>query len=216
MADESYSTLKSLDALSPRGLAGKREYVLELERRAHEGGLPPLVECLNDESGYLRDLASAALTRIGAPAGPIVPLLASGLWYTRVSALRTLARLRDASCAPPIAQLLADTNESVRGEAIGALLALARTADEVRVARAIHAAPDSARLWAVREMVQLAPDVGRRLETLLKDKDLMLASEDELLPRAPGARAAAEDGVAWDVLTSAASPDGAGLPLRPR
>ena len=36
----------------------------------------------------------------------------------------------------------------------------------------------------------------------------MLASEDELLPRAPGARAAAEDGVAWDAAHGAASPDG--------
>jgi HEAT repeat protein len=216
MTEDSFSTLKSLDALSPRGLAGKREYVLELEQRASEGGVTPLVECLKDESGYLRDLAAAALVRLGAPVGPIVPLLSSGLWYTRVSTLRTLSRLREASCAPAIVPLLADTNESVRAEAVGALLALTRTADEVRVARALYGAPDPQRLWAVREMIALAPDLGRRIETLLKDRDVMLAEEDELLPRAPGARAASEEGVAWDVLTSVASPDGPGLPLRPR
>src|SRR3954468_8485423 len=99
MSDESYSTLKSLDALSPRGLAGKREYVQDLEKNGGDDAMLQLVECLNDESGYLRDLAGAALARLGAPVAPLVPLLSSGLWYARVSALRTLARSGDASCA---------------------------------------------------------------------------------------------------------------------
>jgi HEAT repeat protein len=202
MADDSYSTLKSLDALSPRGLAGKREYVLELERRADPGALLQLVECLNDESGYLRDLAGAALARLRAPVGPIVPLLASGLWYARVSALRTLARLGDAACAAPVCPLLEDSNQSVRADALATLLALARTADEVRVARALHALPDALRSVALRDFMLRAPDTARRLQALLADRDLMQAEEHELLPRTKDART--EDGVAWDVLTSAA------------
>jgi hypothetical protein len=96
MADELYSTLRPFDALSPRGPRGKREYVLELEKKGDQAAVLLLVECLADESGYLRDLAAAALVRLAAPAAPILPLLASGLWYTRSSAVRTLGRLAGA------------------------------------------------------------------------------------------------------------------------
>ncbi len=215
MADESYSTLKSLDALSPRGLAGKREYVVELEKKGGEGAMLQLVECLNDESGYLRDLAGAALVRLGAPAAPLVPLLSSGLWYARGSALRTLARLGDASCAGAICALLGDNNQGVRAEAVAALVALARSVDEVRVARALHGAPDAQRAAALRDMAAAAPDVAQRLGRLLADRDLMLAEEHELLPRSPHARPGSEEGVAWDILTSA-TPHGVGVSTRPR
>ena len=94
MTDDKFTTLRSFDALSPRGLAGKREYVIGLESKADDAAVRSLVECLNDESGYMRDQAENALVRLGAPAEPILPLLTSGLWYTRVSAARTLGRLR--------------------------------------------------------------------------------------------------------------------------
>jgi len=210
MSDDSYATLKSLDALSPRGLAGKREYVLELEQKGGDVALLQLVECLNDESGYLRDLAGAALARLGAPVAPLVPLLASGLWYARVSALRTLARLGDASCAAAVCPLLADSNRSVRDDAVATLTALARSSDDVRVARALYATPDALRAQAVKDIAAKAPETGQRIARLLADRDVMLAAEDELLPVT---RPVSEDGVAWDVLTSAA---GAGVSTRPK
>jgi HEAT repeat protein len=121
MADELYSTLRPFDALSPRGLAGKREYVLELEKKADPAAVLLLVECLADESGYLRDLAAAALVRLNVPAAPILPLLASGLWYTRSSAVRTLGRLAAREAAGPLASLLSDANHAVGGGGVAGL-----------------------------------------------------------------------------------------------
>ena len=199
MADERYSSLRPSDALSPRGLAGKREYVQELEKRADEGATRLLVECLADESGYLRDLAAAALVRLASPAAPILPLLHSGLWYTRTSAVRARGRLGASEAARPLATLLSDQNHGVRLDVIEALIAIARSGHEVHVARALWARSDAERAWAVRDVRVRDARVASRIEELFRDKDLMSAAEHELLP-ARKARAG-EDGVAWDLLT---------------
>ena len=114
MADDSFAPLRSFDAFSPRGLAGKREYVQGLEQRGDAEACALLVACLTDESGYLRDLAADALVRLRVAPGPVFPMLASGLWYTRVSAARTLGRLAAQGSAGPLSGLLDDTNQSVR------------------------------------------------------------------------------------------------------
>lgn len=212
MAEEPYTTLRPFDALSPRGLAGKREYVLDLERRGDEAAILLLVECLADESGYLRDLAAAALIRLQAPARPILPLLDSGLWYTRVSAVRTLGRLAAREAARPLGVLLGDANHSVQLESIEALAAIARGGSEVHVARALFARGEVERVRALRELRARDADTARRLEALFLDKDLMSAAEHELLTPAPGAARASEDGVAWELLTG--SP-GESAPLVP-
>ena len=203
MTDETYSTLRPFDALSPRGLAGKREYVLELEKKGDDGALRLLVECLADESGYLRDLAAAALVRLRAPAAPILPLLASGLWYTRTSAVRALGRLGAAEAAAPLATLLNDANHGVRHDAIEALAAIARSGKELHVARALFARPDGERAWALHDLRLKDHSVASRIDSLFRDRDLMSAPDDELLesPARVG-----EDGVAWDLLTGAGEP----------
>jgi len=203
MAEEPYTTLRPFDALSPRGLAGKREYVLDLERKGDESATLLLVECLADESGYLRDLAAAALVRLGTPAAPILPLLASGLWYTRVSAVRTLGRLGAREAAGPLTNLLADSNHSVQIETVEALAGIARAGSEVHVARALFARSESERMRAVRELRARDADTTRRLEDLFRDRDLMSAPEHELLTPKGGAARPNEDGVAWELLTSA-------------
>ncbi|MGH7724504.1 MAG: HEAT repeat domain-containing protein, partial [Candidatus Eiseniibacteriota bacterium] len=105
LSEEKFGSLRPLDALSPRGLAGKREYVMSLEGRADPASTQLLVECLEDESGYMRDLAEASLVRLRAPAESLVPLLSHGLWYTRVSAARALGRLRAREATDGLARL---------------------------------------------------------------------------------------------------------------
>jgi HEAT repeat protein len=118
---------RSLDALNARGLADKREYVRGLERRRDEEALALLVECLCDESSYLRELAEDALMRIGAGATPVLlPLLDQGLWYTRSSAARVLGRLARRDAVPGLQRLAGDANASVREAAREALAMIAR------------------------------------------------------------------------------------------
>ena len=136
MSDD-FVPLRSFDAFSPRGLAGKREYVQELEQRGDAEARALLVSCLSDESGYLRDLAEAALVRLSAEPLPVMPLLSSGLWYTKVSAARTLGRLGARAAVPALAGLLDDTNQSVRKAGAEALAALARGDGALAVARVL-------------------------------------------------------------------------------
>jgi len=124
-------TSRALDALNTRGLAGKREYVRGLEQRRDEEALSLLVECLCDESAYLRELAEDALLKIGARATPVLlPLLDQGLWYTRSSAARVLGRLARHDAIPGLTQLAGDANASVRDAAREALARIAQHAPE--------------------------------------------------------------------------------------
>src|SRR5262249_55056050 len=80
MSDDKYAQSKPIDALNSRGLTGKREYVRGLEQRADAEALSLLIECLCDESWYLRDQAEQALLRLGPDtAGVLLPMLEQGL-----------------------------------------------------------------------------------------------------------------------------------------
>ena len=202
MADDSFAPLRSFDAFSPRGLAGKREYVQGLEARADREAVALLVECLSDESGYLRDLAEAALVRLGAKADPVLPMLSSGLWYTRVSAARTLGRLGarrgDRAAARPAR---ATANQSVRRAGAEALHAIAQGDGALFVARMLYRRPEAERARLVREIAAGVREVEARLADLLRRDDAMLAEEDELLSHDAEVVRASGDGVAWEVLT---------------
>jgi len=201
MADESFPPLRSFDAFSPRGLAGKREYVQSLEARGDREAAGLLVECLSDESGYLRDLAEAALVRLGAAAPPVLPMLASGLWYTRVSAARTLGRLGAREAIVPLMALLGDANQSVRRAGAEALQAIAQGDGELFVARVLYRRPEAERMRLVREIAAGARDIEARLADLLRHDEVMRAEEDELLSHDADVVRASADGVAWEVLT---------------
>jgi HEAT repeat protein len=201
MAEESFTPLRSFDAFSPRGLAGKREYVQGLEARADRESVSLLVECLSDESGYLRDLAEAALVRLGAKADPVLPMLSSGLWYTRVSAARTLGRLGARQAIAPLVDLLGDSNQSVRRAGAEALHAIAQGDGALFVARMLYARPDAERTRLLREIAAGVREVEARLADLLRRDDAMIAEEDELLSHDAEVVRASGDGVAWEVLT---------------
>src|SRR5262252_4402624 len=117
------------EALNARGLAGKRDYVRSLEQRRDPQALTLLVECLSDESGYLRELAEAALANLGErepqAGAALLPLVKQGLWFARASAARTLGRMAYAAGAPALLELVEDRVDSVAREAENALLALA-------------------------------------------------------------------------------------------
>ena len=206
MADESFAPLRSFDAFSPRGLAGKREHVLSLEQRGDTEACALLVACLADESGYLRDLAEAALVRLHAEPAPVLPMLASGLWYTRVSAARTLGRLAAREAAGPLSRLLDDSNQSVRRAAAEALATLGRGEGALAVARALYQRTDPDRASTVRELSAGDRELETRLLDLLRHDDAMLASDDELLSHDARVIQASADGVAWDLLTGPARP----------
>src|SRR5580765_1321456 len=113
------------EALSARGLAGKRDYVRSLEQRQDEQGLALLVECLSDESGYLRGLAEVVLAKLGERGGPpLLPLLRQGLWYARASAARALGGMAYAPAAGALLELTEDPVDSVAREAAAALAAI--------------------------------------------------------------------------------------------
>jgi HEAT repeat protein len=208
MADDSFAPLRSFDAFSPRGLAGKREYVQGLEQRGDAEACALLVACLSDESGYLRDLAESALVRLGAEPAPVLPMLASGLWYTRVSAARTLGRLGARAAVGQLAGLLDDPNQSVRRAGAEALALIARGEGALAVARALWRRADPDRARTVREVAAGDRELEARLHELLRHDEIMGAADEELLSHdAEVVRASAAD-VAWELLTGPRPGDG--------
>ena len=114
MSEEKHATLRVLDALQMKGFDGKREYVASLERRGDEQAVSLLVECLCDESTFLRELAERALTRMGeAHIALLRPLLTQGLWYTRASVARVLGGLGAKEALPDLVTLLTDANGAI-------------------------------------------------------------------------------------------------------
>jgi HEAT repeat protein len=201
MTDEKFSTLRPLDALSPRGLAGKREYVIGLEARADAGAVASLVECLEDESGYMRDQAEAALVRLGATPEPIIPLLAHGLWYTRVSAARTLGRLRARVAVEGLVELLGDANHSAAQEGARALVRVAQDGGAVAVARTLYRRGEIDRTTAIAHLRAVDRETARTIEDLWSRREVMQADDEDLLSHDVAVVRASDESVAWDVLT---------------
>src|SRR5258705_424088 len=73
MGDDRFAPSQAFDATNPRGLTAKREYVRGLEQRRDPESLSLLVECLCDESWYLRDLAQQAFLRLGEAGAAVEP-----------------------------------------------------------------------------------------------------------------------------------------------
>jgi HEAT repeat protein len=201
MTDESYAP-RTLDALSQRGLSAKREYVLGLELRADEAALSLLVECMCDESWYLRELAEQAFGRMGEPAaGVLLPLLDQGLWYTRSSAARVLGSIGYRPAVAGLLRLTEDPNHTVAEEARDALVAIARRQGAVRVAWALHRMPPDRRRARLDEIAARDRGLAERVDRLMRTDELMAVENADLLSDDSAMVRANEEGVEWEVLT---------------
>ncbi len=208
MSDEKHTQSKAFDALNTRGLVAKREYVQGLERRRDPEAVSLLVECLCDESSYLRALAEHAFLRLGAEAGPVLlPLLEQGLWFTRVSAAHVLGELGYAPAVPGLLRLSEDANASVADMAREALTAIGRAGGAVRIAHVLHRTPPDVRRRRMEELGARDRAVAERVERLMGNEELMAVEDAAQLTDDHPAVRASEDGFEWEVLTSPAPPE---------
>ncbi|MEQ1834681.1 MAG: hypothetical protein ABL977_16670 [Candidatus Eisenbacteria bacterium] len=201
MADERPGMGRILDATSTRGLAGKRDYVRSLEQRRDEEALSLLVECLCDESWYLRELAEAALLRIGERAGPaLLPLLEQGLWFSRASSARVLGRMGFAPAAAALVRLTHDGVETVVRDAAIALSDLARRGGLARVAWELQQVAPEVRQSRLVLFAAVDRPFAERLERLSRSENLKQHTDPETLADdAPWVRQS-EEGVEWTLI----------------
>jgi HEAT repeat protein len=201
MADDKYSSLRALEAMQVRSLEGKKEYVASLEARGDEQALSLLVECLCDESGFLRDLAERALIRLGPGAVDVLlPHLTQGLWFTRTSVARVLGEIGAREALPGLVEMAGDANRAVAESACSAMIRVALAGHVVSVARALHRAPSGVAEEILAGAESAQAGLAAQLQRVLSDRELMTAREDELLSETPGSFGA-QEGVEWEILT---------------
>ena len=194
MSDDKFSQSKPFDALNSRGLTGKREYVRSLEQRADPEALSLLIECLCDESWYLRDQAEGALTRIGPGVADILlPLLEQGLWFTRTSAARVLGRFGHRPAVPGLLRLAEDANETVADTARASLVAIGRAGGAIRIALSLHGLPPDVRRRRFDELAALDQHLGDRVGRMIRNEELMAQSGGDALSDESDAVRASED-----------------------
>ncbi len=219
MSDDKYGPGRTLDAMNARGLAGKRDYVRSLETRRDEEAMSLLVECLCDESWYLRELAESALLRMGDRAGEtMLPLLEQGLWFSRASAARVLGRLGYGRAAAGLLRLCGDSNATVVQSARIALAELGHRGQSVRIAWELHRTVPERRRELLDQLAAVDRPLIDRLERMARNGELMSNEDPDDLRDDSDLVRASEEGVEWEVLTgppqarSAALPPGPGSP----
>jgi len=202
VSDDRYGPNRPLDVLNARGLTAKREYVRGLEQRHDDEALSLLVECLCDESWYLRDLAEEAFLRLGDEgARVLLPLLDQGLWFTRASGARVLGRMGHRPAVPVLVRMAEDANATVAQSAREALAEIARRGGASRVAHELHRLPPEARWARLDQLRRLDPDVAERIERLTRQEDLMSVENADGLSDDSAVVRANEEGVVWEILT---------------
>jgi HEAT repeat protein len=207
MSDDSYAQGKPFDALNSRGLTGKREYVRSLEQRADTEALSLLIECLCDESWYLRDQAEQALLRLGPEAAQVLlPMLEQGLWFTRTSAARVLGRFGFRPAVPGLLRLAEDANETVATAARDALVAIGRAGGAIRLAQTLHGLPPDTRRRRFDEIAAEDRHLGERLARMMRNEDLMTAEGGDALSDESAVVRASEEGLEWEILTGPPAP----------
>jgi len=208
MSDDKYAQSKPIDALNSRGLTGKREYVRGLEQRADAEALSLLIECLCDESWYLRDQAEQALLRLGPDtAGVLLPMLEQGLWFTRTSAARVLGRFGHRPAVPGLLRLAEDANETVAAAARDAMVAIGRSGGAIRLAQSLHGLPPDSRKRRFDDIAAVDRHLGERLTRMMENAELMAAEGGDTLSDESDVVKASEEGFEWEVLTTPPAPD---------
>jgi len=203
MSDDKHGQTKTYDSFNSRGLTAKREYVQGLERRADSEALSLLVECLCDESWYLRDLAEQSFLRLGEDAAAVLlPLLEQGLWFTRTSAAGVLGRKGYGPAVPGLLRLTEDSNRTVADAAREALVAIGRQRGAVKIAWMVHRLAPDLRRRRMAEVVERDRALADRVEQLMRNDDLMSIDDFATLSDDSPLVRLSEDGVEWEVLTS--------------
>jgi HEAT repeat protein len=211
MSDEAFGASRPFDALNTRGLMAKREYVLGLEQRADPEAISLLVECLCDESWFLRELAENAFLRLGADhVTVLLPLLEEGLWYTRTSVSRILGRLGERRAVPGLLRLCDDANESVVEEATQALVAIGRQNGAFQLAHALHGLPPDARTERWQAIAVRDRPLADRVKRMMDNEELMSAGDPGAIADDHPLVRTSEEGVEWEVLTGPSPPKGEG------
>lgn len=207
MTDDKHGQGKTYDALNARGLTAKREYVRGLEQRRDPEAVSLLVECLCDESWYLRHLAEEAFLHLGDEgAAVLLPVLEQGLWFTRSSAAQVLGQLGYAPAVPGLMELADDKNRTVADAARDALLAIGRASGAPRIAHELHRMSPERRQRRMSEISGRDPALAERIARLMTNEEVMgVEDADALTDEHPVVRAS-EDGFEWEVLTSPLPP----------
>jgi HEAT repeat protein len=214
MSEDKHPPARSYDALNTRSLAAKREYVRGLEQRRDTEAMSLLVECLCDESWYLRQLAEQAFLNLGSEgAALLLPLLEEGLWFTRTSAADILGKLGYAPAVPGLLRLTEDENRTVAEAAREALVAVGRSSGAVRIAHVLHRLPPDARRARLDDLAARDAELAERIQRLMNNDELMAVEDTDLLTDDHPVVRASEDGVEWEVLTSPPAPK---VPAEPR
>ena len=214
MSDEKHPPARTYDALNTRSLATKREYVRGLEQRRDTEAMSLLVECLCDESWYLRQLAEQGFMNVGSEGAPLLlPLLEQGLWFTRTSAAGILGKLGYPPAVPGLLRLTEDKNRTVAEAARDALLAVGRSSGAVRIAHVLHRLPPDARGRHLDDLAARDADLAERIRRLMTNDELMAVEDGDLLTDDHPVVRASEDGFEWEVLTSPPAPK---VPVEPR
>ena len=182
MSDDKHGQGKTYDALNARGLTAKREYVRGLERRRDPEAISLLVECLCDESWYLRQLAEQAFLHLGEEgAAVLLPLLEQGLWFTRTSAASILGRLGYAPAVPCLMRLGEDGNRTVAEAAREALVAIGRSSGAARIAHVLHRLPPERRQRRLGEIAARDAGLAERISRLMANEEVMGVEDADAL-----------------------------------
>lgn len=202
MSDDKYAQTRPLEVLNSRGLSAKREYVRGLEQRADAEALSLLVECLCDESWYLRGLAEEAFLRLSDTGAPVLlPLLEQGLWFTRTSTAHVLGRVGYRPAVHGLLRLADDSNTTVAQAARQALIGIGQQGGSVTIAHALHRLAPDVRRRRLDELAELDRPLLDRIERLMRSDELMSAESGEALCDDDAIVRATEEGVEWELLT---------------
>lgn len=149
-------------------LEAKKRMVEDLRRTPTADAVSALAQMLRDESWYLRELAIDALAERGRQAVPyVLPLLASGVWYTRAAAALTLGRVGASEAAAPVVRMLTAANRTVAEAAVESLTLLASDGGAGAVASALARGADSAQQVFLTAARSRNADVAERVASLI-------------------------------------------------
>jgi len=156
-------------------VASRRVLVAELARRRTEAATRALIRLLESDSWHLRELATAALPEVGIVARPfLMPLLHSGLWYTRAAAARGVGKIGDAASLPRLVEMLEDGNHTIEDAALASIADLVRGGEAREIARLFWSKGAPLSETFTRRLLAAHPGPGAQVAELLAARSSFL------------------------------------------